>query len=106
LTPHVLAADLAATDNPDLRELARYACWYLIERGDARTAFDLVKDLRQKWRDRLGEDHEHTTTPNWKIGICHIVKGPPQTAVIVRSGACSTRQASAGRSCLTAARAR
>jgi transcriptional regulator with XRE-family HTH domain len=62
LTPHVLAADLAATDNPDLRELARYTCWYLIERGDARAAFDLVKDLRQQWRDRLGEDHEHTLT--------------------------------------------
>ena len=68
LTPHVLAADLAATDNPDLRELARYACWYLIERGDARTAFDLVKDLRQKWRDRLGEDHEHTLTATHYLG--------------------------------------
>jgi hypothetical protein len=42
LTPHVLAADLAATDNPALRELARHTCWYLIERGDTRTAHDLV----------------------------------------------------------------
>ena len=62
LTPHVLAADLAATDSPALRELARHACWYLIERGDARTAHDLVTVLRQQWRDRLGEDHEHTLT--------------------------------------------
>jgi len=60
LTPHVLAADLAATDSPALRELARNTCWYLIERGDAQTAHDLVNGLRQQWRDRLGEDHEHT----------------------------------------------
>ena len=58
--PHVLAADLAATDNPALRELVRRACWYLIERGDARTPRDLISHLYQQWRDRLGEDHEHT----------------------------------------------
>jgi len=60
LTPHVLAADLAATDNPALRELARYTCWYLIERGDPRTAHELANGLHRQWRDRLGEDHEHT----------------------------------------------
>jgi transcriptional regulator with XRE-family HTH domain len=60
LTPHVLAADLAATDSPALRELARHTCWYLIERGDTRTAHDLVSGLRQHWCNRLGEDHEHT----------------------------------------------
>ncbi len=62
LTPHVLAADLAGTDNPALRELARQTCWYLIERGDTGTAHDLVTGLHQQWRDRLGEDHEHTLT--------------------------------------------
>jgi hypothetical protein len=62
LTPHVLAADLAATDSPALRELARYTCWYLIERGDTRTAHELASGLLQHWRDRLGEDHEHTLT--------------------------------------------
>ena len=62
LTPHVLAADLAATDSPALRELARHTCWYLIERGDIRTAHELANGLRQQWRDRLGEDHEHTLT--------------------------------------------
>jgi transcriptional regulator with XRE-family HTH domain len=60
LMPHVLAADLAATDNPALRELVRRVCWYLIERGDARTPRDLVSHLHQQWRGRLGEDHEHT----------------------------------------------
>ena len=60
LTPHVLAADLAATDSPALRELAVYTCFYLLERGDTRTAHDLVSGLRRQWRDRLGENHEHT----------------------------------------------
>jgi transcriptional regulator with XRE-family HTH domain len=60
LMPHVLAADLGATDSPALRELVRRVCWYLIERGDARTARDLMSNLRQQWRDRLGADHQHT----------------------------------------------
>ena len=62
LTPHVLAAGPAATDNPALRELAGHMCWYLLERGDIRTAQDLASDLYQRWRDRLGEDHPHTLT--------------------------------------------
>ena len=60
LMPHVLAADLGATDIPALRELVRRVCWYLIERGDARTARDLMSNLRRQWRDRLGADHQHT----------------------------------------------
>ena len=60
LAPHVLAAGLAGTDNPALRELARRVCWYLIERGDAQTPHDLMRSLHQQWRIRLGEDHEHT----------------------------------------------
>ena len=60
LMPHVLAADLVGTDNSALRDLVRRACWYLIERGDSRTPRDLVSHLYQQWRDRLGEDHEHT----------------------------------------------
>jgi len=60
LTPHVLAADLAATDNHALRELASHTCWYLIERGDIRAAHDLANGLYQQWRERLGEDHEDT----------------------------------------------
>jgi transcriptional regulator with XRE-family HTH domain len=59
LMPHVLAADLGATDNPALRELVPRVCWYLIERGDARAARDLMIDLRRQWRDRLGADHRH-----------------------------------------------
>ena len=60
LMPHLLAADLAATGSPGLRWMACNACWYLLARGDTRTAHDLATDLRQHWRDRLGDDHENT----------------------------------------------
>ena len=60
LMPHLLAADLAATASPGLRWMACHACWYLLVRGDVRTAYDLAADLQQQWRDRLGDDHEHT----------------------------------------------
>jgi tetratricopeptide (TPR) repeat protein len=60
LMPHLLAADLAATGNSALRWMACNACWYLLARGDTRTANDLAADLRQHWRGRLGDDHENT----------------------------------------------
>jgi hypothetical protein len=60
LMPHLLAADLAATDRRGLRWMACNACWYLLARGDTRTAHDLATDLRQNWRDRLGDDDENT----------------------------------------------
>ena len=56
LMPHLLAADLAATGNAALRWMACGACWYLLSRGDTRTAHDLASDLRQHWRARLGDD--------------------------------------------------
>ena len=58
--PHLLVADLAATGNQGLRQMACNACWYLLARGDTRTAYDLAADLRQHWRDRLGDDDENT----------------------------------------------
>jgi hypothetical protein len=73
LMPHLRHADLAATDSPGLRQLGCDGCWYLLARGAATapagtdplaryipTAYDLARDLRQQWRDRLGDDHEHT----------------------------------------------
>jgi Tetratricopeptide repeat len=60
LMPHLLAADLAATESQDLRWMACNACWYLLARADTRAAHDLAADLRQHWRDRLGDDHVAT----------------------------------------------
>ena len=60
LMPHLLAADLAATGNEDLRWMACDACSYLQRRGDTRPAHDLASDLRQRWRERLGDDDQTT----------------------------------------------
>jgi hypothetical protein len=60
LMPHLLAADLASTESHRLRWMACYACWYLLARGDTHTAYDLASDLRQQWRERLGDDHKQT----------------------------------------------
>jgi len=68
LMPHLLAADLAATGSPGLRWMACNACWYLLARGDTRTAYALAADLRQHWRDRLGDDDEHTLAAATYLG--------------------------------------
>ena len=60
LMPHLLAADLAATDNPELRWQACHASWYLRARGDARGCRQLADHLYQQWRERLGGDDPHT----------------------------------------------
>jgi hypothetical protein len=60
LMPHLLAADLAATGSPGLRGMACDACLYLLARGDTRSAHDLAGDLRQYWRERLGDGHDDT----------------------------------------------
>jgi hypothetical protein len=54
--PHLLAADLAATDSPLLRGLAYRPSRYLLSRGDARSSHDLARDLHEQWRERLGAD--------------------------------------------------
>jgi Domain of unknown function (DUF4365)/Tetratricopeptide repeat/Domain of unknown function (DUF4062)/NB-ARC domain len=60
LMPHLLAADLADTESRSLRWMACDACWYLQARGDSRTTYDLTTELRQRWRDRLGDDDQAT----------------------------------------------
>ena len=60
LMPHLLVANLAATENRLLRRMASNACWYLLASGDTRTGHDLASDLRERWRERLGDDDENT----------------------------------------------
>jgi tetratricopeptide (TPR) repeat protein len=59
LMPHLLAADLGATQSPALRQMACRAGYYLVARGDIRIGHDLTSRLRQQWRDRFGDDHQH-----------------------------------------------
>jgi tetratricopeptide (TPR) repeat protein len=60
LMPHLLAADLAGTGNPELRSTACNACWYLLARGDAHSCHDLASLLYQRWLGRLGADDPDT----------------------------------------------
>ena len=60
LMPHLRAADLPGTENPDLRLAACNACWYLLARGDAHSAEELTSQLYRNWRGRLGPDHRDT----------------------------------------------
>ena len=60
LMPHLLAVDLAITDNPALRRLAYHTCEYLLARGDVPIALDFASGLYQQSRGRLGGDHAHT----------------------------------------------
>ena len=75
LVPHLLAADLAATGHDRLRQMACEACHYLLARGDTRIAYELASDLRQQWRDRLGEDHEHTLEITRCLAWALVAKG-------------------------------
>ena len=69
LIPHLIAADLATTQNPGLRWMACNACQYLLCRGDTRTGHDLASYLRQHWRDRLGDDDQHTLAVTYSIAM-------------------------------------
>jgi hypothetical protein len=60
LMPHLLVADLAATDNPGLRWLACSASRYLLARGNARGSHDLASHLHEQWCERLGGDYPQT----------------------------------------------
>jgi hypothetical protein len=75
LVPHMLAADLDGTDSARLRWLARGLCWYLLARGDVRTGYDLAASLLFRWRERLGEDHEHTLSMAHAFGQALRVMG-------------------------------
>ena len=75
LMPHLLAANLGTTDSPGLRELACDACNYLLARGDGRLGYELANRLHQQWRDRLGDDHEHTWTAARSLAWALVMMG-------------------------------
>ena len=60
LMPHLLAADLAATGNADLRTLACDAVLLPAIARRYRSAHNLASDLHLQWRQRLGADHSDT----------------------------------------------
>jgi hypothetical protein len=60
LLPHLLAIGPADLTTPLARFAACEACWYLLDRGDTRTALARLRDLHRDWEQRLGADVEDT----------------------------------------------
>lgn len=60
ILPHLLATDPATSPEPDLRDLALRAAWYLYYRGENHPARDLAEHLHRRWREHLGPDDRHT----------------------------------------------
>lgn len=60
LMPHLLAADLSATSNSDLRQLACGAALHLMYCGEARVGHEFTARIYQSWRRRLGDDDKNT----------------------------------------------
>ncbi|MGV9249225.1 FxSxx-COOH system tetratricopeptide repeat protein [Streptomyces sp. NPDC003710] len=60
LLPHLLAVDPALITTEAGRNVVRIACWYLLDRGQARTARDRLQQLYDTWSRQLGPDHEGT----------------------------------------------
>ncbi|MFB8379674.1 FxSxx-COOH system tetratricopeptide repeat protein [Streptomyces rubiginosohelvolus] len=60
LLPHLLAMDPALISSEAGRDVVRTACWYLMDRGQARTARDRLQKLHHVWSRQLGPDHEGT----------------------------------------------
>ncbi|MFF3510813.1 FxSxx-COOH system tetratricopeptide repeat protein [Streptomyces sp. NPDC002573] len=60
LLPHLLAVDPALITSEAGRDVVRDACWYLLDRGQARTARARLQQLHHTWSRQLGPDHEGT----------------------------------------------
>ncbi|MFD4143514.1 FxSxx-COOH system tetratricopeptide repeat protein [Streptomyces sp. NPDC058572] len=60
LLPHLLAVDPILITTETGRDVVRDACWYLLDRGQARPARDRLQQLHFTWSRQLGPDHEGT----------------------------------------------
>ncbi|WP_405742487.1 FxSxx-COOH system tetratricopeptide repeat protein [Streptomyces sp. NBC_00028] len=60
LLPHLLAVDPASITTEKGRDVVRDACWYLMERDQARPARERLEELYDTWSRTLGPDHEGT----------------------------------------------
>ncbi|WP_323185099.1 FxSxx-COOH system tetratricopeptide repeat protein [Streptomyces sp. NBC_00140] len=60
LLPHALALDPARLTTSPARFVVRQACWYLMDRGQARPARERLQRLYDTCLQQLGPDHEDT----------------------------------------------
>ncbi|MER5466929.1 FxSxx-COOH system tetratricopeptide repeat protein [Streptomyces sp. NPDC002668] len=60
ILPHLLAVAPADLTTSRARYAAGAACWYLMDRGGARTVLPRLEGLHRCWAEQLGPDHDET----------------------------------------------
>jgi len=75
LLPHLLALDPAGSGNGRLRQMAGWAAWYLLARGDLAAGHALAGQLYRAWRARLGADHTDTLDAAHNLAHAHRLRG-------------------------------
>ena len=81
LLPHILAADPANTTSRDLMRLANDGLRYLYNRGDYRTALELAEQMRDRWRQRLGDDDDITLRATIILAAVYTATGRHEEAL-------------------------
>jgi FOG: TPR repeat len=81
LLPHILAADPANTASHSLMQLANDAFWHLYIRGDYRTSLQLAEQMRDRWRQRLGDDDRVTMRATVTVAAVYAATGRYQEAL-------------------------
>jgi hypothetical protein len=80
LLPHILALSPDISTDPNLRDMAYDATWYLIRSGHPAGAHNLAAALHRAWRDRLGPDHPQTLRSTYVLASCLYELGQYQAA--------------------------
>ncbi|MER6179315.1 FxSxx-COOH system tetratricopeptide repeat protein [Streptomyces sp. NPDC001652] len=96
LLPHLLAIGPADLTTPLARFAACEACWYLLDRGDTRTALARLQDLHRDWEQRLGADVEDTVWAAAYLARAHADTGELSEAHRLESGTLHRQQTQLG----------
>jgi hypothetical protein len=80
LLPHLLHLNPATTTNPQLRNMAAAAAWYLFARGDLTAAHTVADQLHHAWHATLGADHPATLSIANTLATIHRERGNYQRA--------------------------
>jgi hypothetical protein len=96
LLPHLLAIGPADLTTPLARFAACEACWYLLDRGDTRTALARLQDLHRDWEQRLGADVEDTVWAAAYLARAYADTGELSEAHRLESGTLHRQQTQLG----------
>jgi hypothetical protein len=80
LLPHLLALDPDSTGNQRLRQMAHWAAFFLLARGDLAAGHALAGRLYRAWRDRWGGDDYATLAAAHTLAYAHRLRGDHRRA--------------------------